>query len=113
MVLRGRFAAPAGYREGIVRSRAAGRPESTNRAHRYGEGNAARPSQQSAVLDASQFGDFVDEPDAGEGKPDAECQREHIDDHPVAIVLLLSRALELIQICNGGRVARRRFAPEA
>src|SRR5437667_6724581 len=63
-------------------------------AQRYGEGDTAASSRKNAILNALHLGDLVDEPHAGDGEHDAECQGQHIDHHSMAIVLLVPRALK-------------------
>src|SRR6266516_329156 len=89
---------------GEMRSSAA-RIASRPALQRYPEGDTAGSYRKDAILDAFHFGDLVDEPHAGDGEHDAECQGEPIDDHSMAIVLLLlPGALIFLQIRDGARV---------
>src|ERR1700680_2008677 len=99
----------AGFSTGKFGTRQPGLP-STAAVQRYLEGDTAGSSRKNTILDAFHLGDLVDEPHAGDGEHDAECQGERIDDHSMAIVLLVPRALIFFRICHGGRVEfRQRF----
>src|ERR1700687_6212422 len=82
----------ARFRTGKSGTRQPGFP-SAAAVQRYFERDTAGSSRKNAILDAFHLSDLVDEPHAGDGEHDAECQGERIDDHSMAIVLHLPRAL--------------------